>query len=71
MQYQRIASVLIAMSLWLLTGVGMAVERGQGVEAVLGKEVSVPKYHALVIGINDYKRQTHLKFFRFKSKAVL
>jgi formylglycine-generating enzyme required for sulfatase activity len=60
MQYQRIASVLIAMSLWLLTGVGMAAERGMG---VAGSTPQAPagEYWLLSIGVDEYLHWPKLK----------
>jgi formylglycine-generating enzyme required for sulfatase activity len=54
--------VVIGATLSLLaTGSLVAAERGIGVVEVLGKDAALPRYHALVIGINDYQHWPDLR----------
>jgi formylglycine-generating enzyme required for sulfatase activity len=57
---KRLWSVFICAYLWL-PSILLAAERGMAVEEVLGKDASVPAYHALVIGINNYKHWQQLR----------
>jgi len=47
-----------------------AAERGQAVEAVIGSDASIPRYHALVIGINDYRHWQDLRQARQDAEKV-
>lgn len=68
----------ISVSSWLLlaifnlqpSAVLFAAERGMAVEAVQGKVASVPKYHALVIGINDHQHWQNLREVRQRAEKV-
>ena len=62
-------------ALWVaLTGQAQVIStnatRGQGIEAVLGSDVSIPTYHALIVGINDYQNWVDLREARQDAEAV-
>jgi hypothetical protein len=70
MRLRHTIPIIITVHLWLLAGFALATERGMAVVEVLGKEAAVPRYHALVIGINDYQHWQDLRQARQDAEGV-
>jgi uncharacterized caspase-like protein len=60
----------LCMMIHAQTAIAEKTERGMAVVEVLGKEAAVPKYHALVIGINDYQHWQHLRQAQQDAKKI-
>ena len=66
----RLRGCQLALAAFLLPLCSLAQDRGQSVQEVIGTNVSIPAYHALVIGINDYANWQKLRQAREDAEAL-
>lgn len=66
----RYLRYMLPIVLMLTTCAALAAERGLRVQSVLGEDASIPKYHALIVGINSYKHWQNLRQAREDAETV-